>query len=155
MVARPARLDHHRARLLLLKERQQLVPPELALQLCLSGLVHPVHLKHGLCRIQTDHGNAHRGRSFRFVSNDPDFGTSMPGAVHPISTSAARSTRPLAEASISTATGQGVDSGSRRVGSSFKVSSMQRRGSNSKAESRSERSRRAAAYKAIAASTEA
>jgi hypothetical protein len=84
MVARPARLNHHRARLLLLKERQQLVPPELALQLCLSGLVHPVHLKHGLCRVQTDHGNAHRGRSFRFVSNDPDFGTSMPGAVHPV-----------------------------------------------------------------------
>jgi len=63
VVRGPARLQHHGARGLRLEEPDQLAPAQLAPDFGLSGLVHAVHVEHGLGGVQPDHGNAHRGRS--------------------------------------------------------------------------------------------
>src|SRR6185437_9756865 len=70
-------LHHHRATFLLLEECDQLAPAHLALELCLSSLVHAVDLEDGLGSIQANHGNAHRGRLL-VGSNGPQCGTSLP-----------------------------------------------------------------------------
>src|ERR1700674_3068495 len=57
-----ARLHGDDAPLLLLEERDQFTPSQLAPDLHLSGLIHAVHLEDGLGGVQADHGNAHRGR---------------------------------------------------------------------------------------------
>ncbi len=41
-------------------------------------------LKYLLCGVEADHANIHFGRSFLRLFCDPDYGTLMPGAVHPI-----------------------------------------------------------------------
>jgi hypothetical protein len=62
VMRRTARLQNDSAGLLPLEERDQLTPLQLALQVRLAACVHAVDLEYGLCRIETDHGNAHRGR---------------------------------------------------------------------------------------------
>src|SRR4051794_34433241 len=76
-------LEDHGASGLLLEERDQLAPTQLALERHRSTLVNAVDLEDSLCGVQPDHAYRHRGRLlFRFAR--PEFGTSMPGAVHPI-----------------------------------------------------------------------
>src|SRR3954449_4122422 len=76
-------LEDHGASGLLLEERDQLAPTQLALERHPSTLVNAVDLEDSLCGVQPDHAYRHRGRLlFRFAR--PEFGTSMPGAVHPI-----------------------------------------------------------------------
>ena len=85
VVRRAARLHDDRAGLLLLEERPQLAPPQLAPDLGLSELVHGVDLKDGLGGIQADHGDAHRGWFLSADPLDPHSGTLLAvGAVHPI-----------------------------------------------------------------------
>ena len=83
---RAARLQNDDAGLLLLEERDQVVPLQLALQLQLSGLVNGVNMENGLGGIQADHGNTHRGRLPSLqVLTTRTCGTPMPsGVVHPI-----------------------------------------------------------------------
>src|SRR4051812_39692966 len=81
-------LEDHGASGLLLEERDQLAPTQLALERHPSTLVNAVDLEDSLCGVQPDHAYRHRGRLlFRFAR--PEFGTSMPGAVHPIRNDAA------------------------------------------------------------------
>src|SRR4051794_41899373 len=85
VVRRAARLHDDRAGLLLLEERPQLAPPQLAPDLGLSGRVHGVDLEDGLGGIQADHGDAHRGWFLSADPLDPRGGTLLAvGAVHPI-----------------------------------------------------------------------
>src|SRR5664279_2798857 len=63
MVGRTARLHNDRAFLLLLEERDQVFPLDLAAYHCVSCGVDGVHLEHRLCSVEANHGNAHRGRS--------------------------------------------------------------------------------------------
>src|SRR4051794_17781360 len=75
-------LEDHGASGLLLEERDQLAPTQLALERHPSTLVNAVDLEDSLCGVQPDHAYRHRGRLlFRFAR--PEFGTSMPGAVPP------------------------------------------------------------------------
>src|SRR6201994_2642974 len=53
-------LHHYYATFLLLEEGDQVASAHLALELHLSGLVHPVNLEHGLGGIQADHATADR-----------------------------------------------------------------------------------------------
>jgi len=72
-------LHHDRARLLLLKEEDQLTPAQLPLDLRLSSLVHAMDLEDGLGGIQTNHGNTHCGRLPSLqVFDNPHLGRSMP-----------------------------------------------------------------------------
>src|SRR5215218_3832227 len=68
VVPSAAGLDDHRASCLLLEERDQLVPAQLALENRPSALVHAVDLEHSLCGIQTDHANRHHGRLLLMVA---------------------------------------------------------------------------------------
>jgi hypothetical protein len=61
VMTRAARLKDDYAGILLPKERDKLAPSKLASDHCLSGLVNGMKLEDGLCGIQTDHGNGHRG----------------------------------------------------------------------------------------------
>src|SRR5664279_833591 len=63
MVGRTARLHNDRAFLLLLEERDQVFPLDLAAYHCVSCGVDGGHLEHRLCSVEANHGNAHRGRS--------------------------------------------------------------------------------------------
>src|SRR4051794_41379461 len=85
VVRRAARLHDDRAGLLLLEERPQLAPPQLAPDLGLSELVHGVDLKDGLGGIQADHGDAHRAWILSADPLDPRSGT-LPAlrAAHPL-----------------------------------------------------------------------